>query len=79
MVTMEAELTRLESELSFLQVMSTMTLQERIHQVKTEICKNRRQIEHLRLERIAGVENLHSLIKVFGRSHLVTRKEPRCM
>ena len=38
MVTTEAEFTRLESELSFLQVRSTMTLQETIRQVKAEIC-----------------------------------------
>jgi hypothetical protein len=37
MVTTEAEFTRLESELSFLQVRSTMTLQETIRQVKAEI------------------------------------------
>ena len=54
MVTEEAELTRLESELSFLQVKSTMTLQETIRQVKAEICENRRQIAHMRLESIAG-------------------------
>ena len=34
MVTTEAEFTRLESELSFLQVRSTMTLQETIRQEK---------------------------------------------
>ena len=39
MVTTEAEFTRLESELSFLQVRSTMALQETIHQVKAEICE----------------------------------------
>jgi hypothetical protein len=37
MVTTEAEFTRLESELSFLQVRSTMTLQETIRQVKARI------------------------------------------
>jgi hypothetical protein len=37
MVTTEAEFTRLESELSFLQVRSTMTLQDTIRQVKAEI------------------------------------------
>ncbi len=41
MVTAEAEFTRLGSELSFLQVRSTMTLQEMIHQVKAEICEDR--------------------------------------
>ncbi len=42
MVTMEAEFTRLESELSFLQVRATMTLQETICQVKAEICEDRK-------------------------------------
>ncbi len=73
MVTTEAEFTRLESELSFLQVRSTMTLQETICQVKAEICKDRKQIAHTRLESIAGVENPYSLMQVFGRGHLVTR------
>jgi hypothetical protein len=54
MVTTEAEFTRLESELSFLQVRATMTLQEAIRQVKAEICENRKQIAHTRLESIAG-------------------------
>ena len=54
MVTTEAEFTRLESELSFLQVRSTMTLQETIRQVKAEICEDRKQIAHTRLESIAG-------------------------
>jgi hypothetical protein len=36
-VTTEAEFTRLESELSFLKVRSTMTRQEKIRQVKAEI------------------------------------------
>jgi hypothetical protein len=73
LVTAEAELTRLESELSFLQVKSTMTLQETIRQVKAEICENRRQVAHLRLESIAGAENPYSLMEVFGRGHLVTK------
>ncbi len=40
--TGEAEVTRLESEVSFLQVKATMSLKERIRQVKAEICDNRR-------------------------------------
>jgi hypothetical protein len=73
MVTTEAEFTRLESELSFLQVRSTMTLQETIRQVKAEICEDRKQIAHTRLESIAGAENPYSLMQFFGRGHLVTR------
>jgi hypothetical protein len=71
--TTEASITRLESELSFLQVKATMTLQERIRQVKGDICENRRQIAQLRLESIAGAENPYSLIQIFKRGHQVTR------
>jgi hypothetical protein len=56
-VTTETEFTRLESELSFLQVRSTMKLQETIHQVKVDICEDRKQIAHTRLESIPGAEN----------------------
>ncbi len=73
MVTMEAEFTRLESEMSFLQVRTTMTLQETIRQVKTEICEDRKKIAHMRLESITGVENPYSLNQVFGRGHQVNR------
>ena len=71
--TGEAEITRLESEVSFLQVKATMSLQERIRQVKAEICENRRQIAHVRLESLAGAENPYSLMQVFGRGHQVTK------
>jgi hypothetical protein len=73
LVTAEAEFTRLESELNFLQVKSTMSLQETICQVKAKICENMRQIAHLRLESIVGAENPYSLMEVFGRAHLVTK------
>jgi hypothetical protein len=71
--TGEAEVTRLESEVSFLQVKATMSLKERIRQVKAEICDNRRQIEHVRLESLAGAENPYSLMQVFGRGHQITK------
>jgi hypothetical protein len=73
MVTTEAEFTGLESELSFLQVRSTITLQETIRQVKAEICEDLKQIAHTRLESIARAENPYSLMQVFGRGHQVTR------
>jgi hypothetical protein len=73
MVTTEVEFTRLESELSFLQVRAPMTLQKTICQVKAEICKNRKQIGHTRMESIARAENPYSLMQVFGRGHQVTR------
>jgi hypothetical protein len=50
-----------------------MTLQETIRQVKAEICENRKQVPHTRLESIAGAENPYSLMQVFGRGHQVTR------
>ena len=40
-----------------------MTLQETIRQVKAEICEDRKQIAHTRLESIAGAENPYSLKK----------------
>ncbi len=66
MVTTEGEFTRLESELSFLQVRATMSLRETILQVKAEICENRKQIDHTRLESIVGAENSHSLMQMLG-------------
>jgi hypothetical protein len=60
----EAEVTRMESEVSFLQVKATMSLKERL--VKVEICDNRRQIAHVRLESLVGAENPYSLKQVFG-------------
>jgi hypothetical protein len=71
--TGEAEVTRLESEVSFLQVKATMSLKERIRQVKAEICDNRRQIAHVRLESLAGAENPYILMQVFGRGHQITK------
>ncbi len=50
-----------------------MTLQEIIRKVKAEICEDRKQIPHTRLESIARAENPYSLMQVFGRGHLVTR------
>jgi hypothetical protein len=41
--------------------------------VKAEICKNRRQIAHVRLESIAGAENPYSLMQVFGQGHHVIK------
>ncbi len=59
MVTEEAELTRLESELSFLQVKSTMTLQETIRQVKAEKVPETRVCKGTRLRRKKG----HQILK----------------
>ncbi len=50
-----------------------MSLQEGICQVKAEICDNRRQNVHIRLESVAKAKNLHSLMQVCGRGHQVTQ------
>ncbi len=71
--TGEAEVTRLESEVSLLQVKATMSLKEHIRQVKAEIWDNRRQIAHVRRESLAGADNPYSLMQVFGRGHQITR------
>jgi hypothetical protein len=55
MVTTEAEFTRLESELSCLPVRWSMRLQEKIRQVKAEICEDCKQIGHTRLESIVAL------------------------
>jgi hypothetical protein len=57
----------LESEISFLQVKTTMSIQAKIRQVKMEICSNRREIAHTRLESVAGSDNPYSLLQVFGK------------
>jgi hypothetical protein len=69
----EAEVTRLESEVSFQQVKATMSLKEWIRQVKAEICDKRRQIANVRLESLVGAENPYSLMQVFGRGLQITR------
>ncbi len=50
-----------------------MNLQEKLRQVRGEICSNRRSIQFTRLEAIAGTGNPYSLIQMFGKGHLVTR------
>jgi hypothetical protein len=66
-------MTRLESGMSFLQVKASMTMQEKLRQVKSAICINRREIAHTRLEAVAGADNPYSLIAVFGRGHLAIK------
>jgi hypothetical protein len=66
----EGDLTRLESGMSFMQVRASMSMKEKLRQVRGAICVNRRQIAHTRLEAITGADNPYSLITVFGRGHL---------
>jgi hypothetical protein len=69
----EADLTRLESGMSFMQVRASMSMKEKLRQVRGAICENRRDIARTRLEAIAGADNLYSLISIFGRGHLAIK------
>jgi hypothetical protein len=69
----EGDLTRLESGMSFLQVRASMSMKEKLRQIRGAICVNRREIAHTRLEAIAGADNPHSLITIFGRGHLAIK------
>ncbi len=69
----EGDLTRLESGMSFMQVRASMSMKEKLRQVRGAICVNRREIVHIRLEAIAGADNPYSLITIFGRGHLAIK------
>jgi hypothetical protein len=69
----EGDLTRLESGMSFMQVRASMSMKEKLRQVRGAICVNRREIAHTRLEAIAGADNSYSLITIFGRGHLAIK------
>jgi hypothetical protein len=69
----EGDLTRLESGMSFMQVRASMSMKEKLRQVRGAICVNRREIARTRLEAIAGADNPYSLITIFGRGHLVIK------
>jgi uncharacterized membrane protein len=43
--------------MSFLQIKASMGLHEKIWQVRHEICQNRSETAHVRLEAIARVDN----------------------
>jgi hypothetical protein len=53
----EGDLTGLESGMTFLQVWASMSMKEKLRQVRSAICVNRREIAHTRLEAIAGADN----------------------
>ncbi len=69
----EGDLTRLESGMLFMQVRASMSMKEKLRQVRGAICVNRREIAHTRLEAIAGADNPYSLITIFGRGHLAIK------
>jgi hypothetical protein len=69
----EGDLTRLESGMSFMQVRASMSMKEKLRQVRGAICENRREIAHTGLEEIAGADNPYSLITIFGLGHLAIK------
>ncbi len=69
----EGNLTRLESGMSFMQVRASISMKEKLRQVRGAICEKRREIAHTRLEAIAGADNPYSLITIFGRGHLAIK------
>ncbi len=68
-----ADVTRMESSMSFFQMGSAISLQEKIRQVRHEICQNRRQTASVRLDAITGADNPSSLIQVFRRGHIIAK------
>jgi hypothetical protein len=50
-----------------------MTMKEKLRQVKSAICVNRRETAHTRLEPVAGADNPHSLVVILGRGHLAIK------
>jgi hypothetical protein len=50
-----------------------MTMKEKLRQVKSAICINRREIAHILLEAVAGADNPYSLIAISGRGHLAIK------
>jgi hypothetical protein len=75
----ETDLTRLESGMSFMQVRASMSMKEKLRQVRGAICENRRDITRTRLEAIAGADNPYSLISTFGRGHLAIKASGACV
>jgi hypothetical protein len=58
---------RLESKMSFQQILASMSLQEMICQVQYKICQSKREIAFVRLEAIAVADNPYSLLQILGR------------
>jgi hypothetical protein len=63
---------RLETELSFLHVKTTISNQDRLRQVRLVICETCRQVAATRLKAAAGSENPYAFVEVFGRGHMST-------
>ncbi len=69
----DLDTTRLESTMSFLQIRASMSLQEKIRQVRYEICQSWRETAFVQLEAIAEADNPYSLLQIFGRGHVIAK------
>jgi hypothetical protein len=65
--------------MSFLQVKASMSMKEKLRQVRSPVCMNWREIAHTRLDAIAGANNPFSLITIFGMMHLAINQEEPCL
>ncbi len=61
-----------------LQVKASMTMKEKLRQVRSAICVNRREIAHTRLEAVACADNPYSLIMIFRRGHPAIKAGGEC-
>ncbi len=48
-------------------------MKEKLRQIRSATCVNRREIAHTRLETMAGADNPYSLVAIFGRGHLAIK------
>ena len=67
----DAELTQVQTELSFLHVHSSLQVSDRFTLVQTEMCKTDRKTIYNKLQAIAGANNPYSLLDVYGPGHAV--------
>jgi hypothetical protein len=68
-----ANVTKLETSMSFLQIKASMGQHEKIWQVRHKIYQNRRETAQFRLGAIPGADNPYSLLQVFRHGHVITK------
>jgi hypothetical protein len=65
----DVNMSRLESGMSVRQVRASMTMKEKLSEIRRAKCMNRREIVHTRLEAIVRANIPYSLIAIFGRRY----------
>ncbi len=68
-----ADTTRLESSMSFRQIWTSMSLQEKICHAQHEICHSKRETVFVWLEAVANADKPYSLLQVIGRGHVIAK------